>query len=88
MLTPVYPTAAFKLGEKTDDPIKMYTGDICTVSANIAGLPGMSVPCGLNSQGLPLGMQLLAKPFGEETLLQAAFAYEQGSGFKISKPSI
>ena len=65
----------------------MYLADICTVSINIAGLPGISVPCGVNSKGLPIGMQLVGKPFGEETILNAAYTYEQATQFnKNYKP--
>ena len=67
--TPVAPTTAFRLGEKTADPLTMYLSDIFTISANLAGIPGLSLPCGLNSQGLPIGLQLLARPFDEPTLL-------------------
>ena len=88
LLTPVYPTTAFKIGEKTDDPLKMYAGDVCTVSANIAGLPGLSIPCGLDSKGLPIGLQLMAKPFGEETLIKAAYAFEQANGVVRIKPTL
>ena len=73
---PVYPTTAFAIGEKNLDPVKMYAGDICTVSANIAGIPGMSVPCGKDSEGKPIGMQLMAAAFGEETLLRAAYTFQ------------
>lgn len=76
VVSPVYPTTAFKIGEKISDPVKMYTGDICTVSANIAGIPAISVPCGNDETGMPVGLQLMAKPFGEETLLKAAYALE------------
>lgn len=74
--SPVYPTTAFGIGEKTDDPVKMYAGDLCTVSVNIAGLPGISVPCGIDKNGLPIGLQLIGKPFGEETLLRAAHNFQ------------
>ncbi|MCA9396962.1 MAG: aspartyl/glutamyl-tRNA amidotransferase subunit A, partial [Candidatus Omnitrophica bacterium] len=81
ILTPTAPTGAFKIGEKTSDPLSMYLSDIFTISANLAGVPGISVPCGVNSEGMPLGMQLMAKPFDEETMLRAAYCYEQQSGF-------
>ena len=74
--SPVYPTTAFNIGEKTNDPVKMYTGDLCTVSANIAGLPAISVPCGNDSSGMPVGLQLIAKPFGEPEILRAAHTYQ------------
>ena len=72
LLTPAAPTAAFKLGEKIGDPLTMYLSDVYTVSCNLAGLPGISVPCGLDSRGLPVGLQLLAKPFSEGVLIQTA----------------
>ena len=77
ILTPTTPNAAFKLGEMTSDPLKMYLQDICTVPVNIAGLPGISVPCGVNSEKLPLGFQLIGKALDEATILRAAFTYEQ-----------
>ena len=80
ILTPVSPTTAFGLGEKTDDPLQMYAGDICTVSVNIAGLPALVLPCGRDEQQLPIGMQLIGPRFGEQTILNAALAYEQQSG--------
>lgn len=76
LLGPVAPTTAPRLGESLSDPLKMYLGDIYTISANLAGLPAISVPCGTDSQGLPIGMQLLGDCFQEEKLLQAAYAYE------------
>lgn len=79
VLTPTSPTTAFKIGEKTDDPLKMYLSDIFTIPANLAGLPAVSVPCGLDEKGLPVGMQLMAKPFGEETLIKAAHAFERST---------
>src|SRR5438067_4056109 len=77
VLTPTSPTPAFRLGEKTDDPLSMYLNDIYTVTANLAGVPGISVPCGLSSEGLPIGMQLLAPYWSEATLLRLAYAYQQ-----------
>jgi aspartyl-tRNA(Asn)/glutamyl-tRNA(Gln) amidotransferase subunit A len=85
IVTPTSPTAAFKIGEKSDDPLQMYLSDIFTISCNLAGICGISIPCGftgsqpltLNAQPrLPIGLQLLGKPFGEETLLKIAHAYE------------
>ncbi len=78
LLTPVAPTAAYRIGEACDDPLKMYLGDIFTVPANLAGLCGISVPCGQTAAGLPVGMQLLGPAFGEGSILRAAYAYEQG----------
>mgnify|MGYP003704670391 CR=1 FL=1 len=75
--TPTSPIPPFRLGEKTDDPLQMYLADIFTVSANLAGLPGISVPCGFSSERLPIGLQLLGRRFDEATLLRAADAYER-----------
>ena len=82
IVTPVSPTTAFKLGERSTNPMEMYLADICTVSVNIAGLPGMSVPCGIDSQGLPIGMQIIGNKFSEETIIKAAYAYEQATDFR------
>ncbi|MDO8421247.1 MAG: Asp-tRNA(Asn)/Glu-tRNA(Gln) amidotransferase subunit GatA [Parvibaculum sp.] len=81
LLTPTAPSAAFGIGEKTSDPLSMYLNDVFTVTVNLAGLPGISVPAGLSSEGLPLGLQLIGKTFDEETLLRAAFALEQAAEF-------
>lgn len=78
--TPTVPTTAFKIGENTDDPLKMYATDICTVTVNIAGLPSISVPCGMDSKNLPIGLQLIGDKFTEQKLLNTAYAYEQLSG--------
>lgn len=77
ILTPTTPNAAFKIGEMTSDPLKMYLQDICTVPVNLAGLPGVSIPCGVNKNNLPLGFQLIGKPLDEATILRAAFTFEQ-----------
>ena len=77
MLTPVAPTPAFKIGEKSDDPLLMYLSDIFTIPVNLAGTCAMSLPAGFSASGLPIGMQLIGKPFGEETLLRAAYAFER-----------
>ena len=77
ILTPTSPTPAFKFGEKSDDPISMYLSDVYTISTNLAGLPGISVPCGFSSSGLPIGMQLIGKAFEESSLLQIAHAYDR-----------
>ena len=82
ILTPATPSAAFGLAdeEMNADPVKMYLNDIFTVTVNMAGLPGIAVPAGLNGDGLPLGLQLIGRPFDEETLFQTAYAIEQAAG--------
>src|SRR5437899_8239285 len=86
IVTPTTPTAAFKIGEKADDPLQMYLMDIFTISANLAGLCGISVPCGFTrAPKLPIGLQLLGKPFGEETILRVAHAYEQSTDWRKEK---
>jgi aspartyl-tRNA(Asn)/glutamyl-tRNA(Gln) amidotransferase subunit A len=82
LLTPTAPSVAFGLGEKTDDPIAMYLNDVFAVPASLAGLPAMSVPAGLNDQGLPLGLQLVGKALDEQGVLNAGLALEQRAGFK------
>lgn len=82
---PTTPTVAFRAGEKTDDPLQMYLSDVYTIPVNIAGLPALSVPCGF-SEGLPVGLQFIGKPFAESTLLRAAYAYEQSTGFHKMHP--
>jgi aspartyl-tRNA(Asn)/glutamyl-tRNA(Gln) amidotransferase subunit A len=77
---PTSPTTAFKIGEKTDDPIKMYLSDIYTLPVNLAGLPGISVPTGLDSKNLPIGLQLIGRRFDEQTLFNVAHAYESARG--------
>ena len=82
LITPTSPTVAYKIGEKSNNPLEMYLADLCTVSVNIAGLPGISIPCGVDSSGLPIGLQLIGHPFEEETILQAAYTYEQEIKFR------
>ena len=77
ILTPTAPTVAFDINSKINDPLSMYLADICTVSVNIAGLPGISIPCGVDSEGMPIGMQLIGDRFAEETLLNTAYTFEQ-----------
>lgn len=87
ILTPATPSAAFGLGEMTDaDPVQMYLNDVFTVTVNLAGLPGVAIPAGLDAQGLPLGLQLIGRPWEEGDLLNTAFALEQAAGF-VAKPS-
>jgi aspartyl-tRNA(Asn)/glutamyl-tRNA(Gln) amidotransferase subunit A len=88
IVTPVAPTTAFKIGEKMDDPLTMYLSDIFTISVNLAGLPAMSIPCGYDSVGLPIGMQLIGPPFSEETILRAGDAYERSGAFTRREPAI
>ncbi|MBR2289959.1 MAG: Asp-tRNA(Asn)/Glu-tRNA(Gln) amidotransferase subunit GatA [Clostridia bacterium] len=87
ILTPTSPTTAFKIGEKSNNPLEMYMADICTVSVNIAGLPGMSVPCKLDQNGLPIGFLLVGNSFEEEKIFQAAYTYEQNTNFRENKPT-
>ena len=82
LITPTSPTVAFNIGQRSNNPLEMYLADICTVSVNIAGLPGISVPCGLDSEGMPIGMQIIGKQFDEETILNAAYTYEQKIKFR------
>ena len=89
ILGPAAPTTAPRLGESLSDPIKMYLGDIYTISANLAGLPGISIPCGTDSKGLPIGMQLIGDCYREKTLLQTAYTYEKAKGgCKVEKKSL
>ena len=88
LLTPTSPFVSFKAGEKTDDPLQMYLADIYTISANLAGIPGISLPCGKNSEGLPIGLQILGKPFGEADLLAIANAYEEAHDHSNQHPKI
>ena len=88
ILTPTGPTTAFKFGENSDDPVKMYKSDICTVTVNIAGLPGLSMPCGFDSNGMPIGMQLIGPKFSEDVLLSAGHAYEKATGYSFNVPKI
>ena len=86
--SPTTPTPAFKIGEKAGDPLQMYLSDIYTISCNLAGLCGISVPCGFSKAGLPIGLQLLGKPFGEPDLLRAAHAYEQATDWHTHRPNL
>jgi aspartyl-tRNA(Asn)/glutamyl-tRNA(Gln) amidotransferase subunit A len=88
ILSPVAPTPAFKIGEKIDDPLTMYLSDIFTLSANLAGVPGISVPCGFSSNGLPVGLQIMARHFEEGKLFKVAFNFEQATDFHKKKPDI
>jgi aspartyl-tRNA(Asn)/glutamyl-tRNA(Gln) amidotransferase subunit A len=101
VVTPTSPTPACRIGEKVDDPLQMYLMDIFTISANLAGICGISVPCGFTGDGspkpggqtasapkLPIGLQLLGKPFGEETILKLAYAYEQSTEWHKQRPEV
>jgi aspartyl-tRNA(Asn)/glutamyl-tRNA(Gln) amidotransferase subunit A len=88
VLMPTTPTPAFRVGEKLTDPLQMYLSDIYTISANLAGIPALSMPCGFSAESLPIGLQLLAAPFKEDVLLQAAYAYEQATEWHRRKPAI
>ena len=87
LVTPTSPTVPFRIGEKTDNPLQMYLSDVCTLPINIAGLPAISIPAGFGD-GLPIGMQLIGKPFGEETILKIAYAYEQATEWHKRKAKI
>jgi aspartyl-tRNA(Asn)/glutamyl-tRNA(Gln) amidotransferase subunit A len=86
LLMPTAPTPAFKLGEKVDDPLQMYLSDIFTIPCNLAGLPGLSLPCGFSKQGLPIGLQILGNHFQEEKIFRVAYTYEQNTEFHRRKP--
>ncbi len=88
IMAPTTPETAFEIGEKTEDPIKMYLSDVLTIPCNIAGLPGISVPCGFSSGGLPIGIQIIGRPFDEESVLHVAHAYEQGANLRERRPPI
>lgn len=88
IMTPTSPSAAFKIGERIDNPLAMYLSDIYTISANLAGLPAVSLPCGFTGAGLPVGLQIIAKPFAEETIFRAAYTYEQNTDWHLQKPKL
>jgi len=88
IITPTCPTAAFKIGEKTKDPLEMYLSDIYTISVNLAGIPAISIPCGFTKNGLPVGLQIMAKAFNEEVLFRVAHAYEQNTQWHKLKPKL
>ena len=85
---PTTPTAAFKLGERTDDPLQMYLSDVFTAAANLAGVPAISIPCGLTKERLPVGLQLTARPFDEATLLRAADVIERRAAWWNERPPV
>jgi aspartyl-tRNA(Asn)/glutamyl-tRNA(Gln) amidotransferase subunit A len=84
----VAPTPAFRIGEKTSDPLQMYLSDIFTIPVNLAGTCGISVPAGMSREGLPIGLQLIGRPFGEETIIRAAYAFEQATAWHTLKAGI
>jgi aspartyl-tRNA(Asn)/glutamyl-tRNA(Gln) amidotransferase subunit A len=88
LLTPTAPTPAFRIGEKVDDPLQMYLSDIFTIPCNLAGLPGISIPCGLSKEGLPIGLQILGKPFDEEKVLRVAHAFQQATDWHQRRPPL
>jgi aspartyl-tRNA(Asn)/glutamyl-tRNA(Gln) amidotransferase subunit A len=88
IVTPTSPTPAFRIGEKVDDPLAMYLSDIFTVTVNLAGLPGLSLPCGVTGSGLPIGLQIIGKPFDEETVLRLAAAIEPAVDFRSRRPRL
>ncbi len=88
LLTPVAPTPAFRIGEKTSDPLQMYLSDIFTIPVNLAGICGISVPAGFSKDGLPVGLQLIGRPFGEESIIRAAYSFEQATQWHIKKAAL
>jgi len=86
LIVPTSPTTAFKIGERIDNPMEMYLSDVCTVPVNIAGLPALSMPCGFDSRGLPIGLQIIGKAFDEETILRVAYTFEKNTEFHNKKP--
>ena len=85
---PVSPTPPFKIGEKTADPLTMYLSDIYTIGTNLAGVPGISIPCGFSRDGLPIGLHLMGRHFDETTLLRTAHAYQQATEWHLRVPPI
>ncbi len=88
ILTPTTPTAAFRIGEKIEDPLQMYLNDIFTIPVNLAGIPAISVPCGFTPEGLPVGLQIIGRAFDEETVLRVAYQYEQKTGWHLRRPPL
>jgi aspartyl-tRNA(Asn)/glutamyl-tRNA(Gln) amidotransferase subunit A len=88
IITPTAPTTAFRIGEKVTDPLEMYLSDIFTIAVNLAGLPGLSLPCGFDRSGLPIGLQIVGRPFDELAVLQTAYAYEQSTDWHQRRPSL
>jgi aspartyl-tRNA(Asn)/glutamyl-tRNA(Gln) amidotransferase subunit A len=88
IMMPVSPTTAFKIGEKVDDPLQMYLSDIYTIAANLAGVPGISIPCGFDKDNLPIGLQILGPAFGEDRLLRIARMYEKETDWHKRRPGL
>ncbi|ALF55367.1 glutamyl-tRNA amidotransferase [Nostoc piscinale CENA21] len=88
LVTPTAPTTAFKAGEKTTDPLSMYLNDLMTIPVNLAGLPGISIPCGFDDQGLPIGLQIIGNVLREDQILQVAYAYEQATNWHLRQPAL
>jgi len=88
IMMPVSPTTAFKIGEKVDDPLTMYLSDIYTIAVNLAGIPGISIPCGFDSDNLPIGLQILSPAFSEDKLLRIARMFEKETNWHKKKPDI
>jgi len=87
IIAPTSPTVAFRVGARTDDPVQMYLADVFTIPANMAGIPGIAVPCGF-SGGLPVSLQVLGRSFDEQTILRVAHAYEQSTGWHKQRPPV
>ena len=88
IMSPTSTSCAFKLGERSDDPVQMYLNDIFTSPVNLSGLPGMSIPCGFSREGLPIGLQIIGRPLDEGRMLNVAYAYEQATEWKTRRPPI
>jgi aspartyl-tRNA(Asn)/glutamyl-tRNA(Gln) amidotransferase subunit A len=88
LLAPVAPIPAFKIGEKSGDPLQMYLSDVLTLPASLAGIPGLSVPCGFSSEGLPIGLQILGPHLGEDVILRIGYQFEQSTEFHLAKPGL
>ena len=88
LITPTAPTPAFKIGEKTEDPLQMYLSDIFTISANLGGIPAISIPCGFSKDNLPIAMQIMGKVFDEETILRVAYAFEKNTDYHLKRPEL
>ena len=85
VITPTSPTTAFKIGERIHDPLAMYLSDIYTISVNLSGVPAISIPCGFSKEGLPIGLQIITKPFAEEMMFRIAYTYEQNTDWHKRK---